>query len=60
MFTIGQAVSTSENDQVKPAGKDYVNMKQCVTSVCMCCDNVTINKKHKVKIYIYIYIYIYN
>ena len=27
MFTIGQAVSTSDNDQVKPAGKDYVNVK---------------------------------
>ena len=27
MFTIGQAVSTSDNDQVKAAGKDYVNMK---------------------------------
>ena len=24
----------------------------------MCCDNVTINKKHEVYIYIYIYIYI--
>ena len=57
MFTIGQEFSTSENDQVKPAGKDYVNVKP-VWPVCMYCDNVTINKKHKVYIYIYIYIYI--
>ena len=28
MFTIGQAVYTSDNDQVKPTGKDYVNVKQ--------------------------------
>ena len=27
MFTIGYAVSTSDNDQVKTVGKDYVNMK---------------------------------
>ena len=27
MFTIGLAVSTSDNDQVKPAWKDNVNMK---------------------------------
>ena len=27
MFTIGQAVSTSDNDQVKAAGKDYMNVK---------------------------------
>ena len=27
MFTTGQAVSTSDNDQVKAAGKDYVNLK---------------------------------
>ena len=27
MFTIGQAVFTSDNDQVKPAGKDYLNVK---------------------------------
>ena len=26
MFTIGQAVSTGDNDQVKLAEKDYVNM----------------------------------
>ena len=26
MFTIGYAVSISDNDQVKPAGKDYVNV----------------------------------
>ena len=27
MFTIGQAVSTSDNDQVKPTAKDYVNVE---------------------------------
>ena len=27
MFVIGPVVSTSENNQVKPAGKDYVNVK---------------------------------
>ena len=27
MFAIGQTVSTSDNDQVKPGGKDYVNVK---------------------------------
>ena len=41
MFTIGIAVFISDNDQLKVAGTDYVN----VTSVCMCCDNVTKNKK---------------
>ena len=28
MFTIGQAVSISENDQVKPAGKHYMSVDQ--------------------------------
>ena len=28
IFTIGEPVSNSDNDQVKPAGKDYVNLKQ--------------------------------
>ena len=27
IFTIEQAISTSDNDQVKAAGKDYVNVK---------------------------------
>ena len=45
MFTIGQAVSTSDNDQVKPAGKDYVNVKP-VWPVC-------------VLSYLALYIYIY-
>ena len=27
MLTIGWADSTSDNDQVKPAGKDYLNVK---------------------------------
>ena len=27
MFPIGSAVSTSDNDQVKAAGKDYMNVK---------------------------------
>ena len=34
MFTIGQAVSTSDNDQVKAAGKDYY-IYECETSVSM-------------------------
>ena len=42
--------STSDKDQVKPAGKDYV--KASVTIVYMCCDNVTIRKNTK---FIYIY-----
>ena len=28
MFTIGQAVSISENDQVKPTGKHYMSVNQ--------------------------------
>ena len=28
MLRIGQAVSTSDNDPLKPAGKDYLNVKQ--------------------------------
>ena len=28
MFTIGWTVSTSDNDQVKAAGKDYGNVKR--------------------------------
>ena len=35
MFTIGQAVSTGDNDQVKPARKDYVNVKP-VRPLCVC------------------------
>ena len=27
MFTFGQAVSASDDNQVKPAGKEYVNVK---------------------------------
>ena len=27
LFIIGYAISTSDNDQVKPAGKDYMNVK---------------------------------
>ena len=27
MFIIGKAVSASENDKGKPAGKDYLNVK---------------------------------
>ena len=26
-FTIGYVVSTSDNNQIKPGGKDYVNVK---------------------------------
>ena len=35
MLSIGQAVSTSDNDQVKPVGKDYVDVKP-VWPVCVC------------------------
>ena len=35
MFTIGYTVSASDNDQLKPAGKDYVNMKP-VWTACVC------------------------
>ena len=59
MFTFGQAVSTSDDNQVKPAGKEYMNVKP-VQTTCMCCDNVRINKKTQfIYIYIYVYIYIY-
>ena len=27
MFPVGQAVSTTRNDQVKPVGKDYASVK---------------------------------
>ena len=59
LFINGYAVSTSDNDQVQPAGKDYVNEKSVRPScVCVASDNVSI-KKHKVHIYIYIYVYIH-
>ena len=35
MFTFAQTLSTSENNQVKPAVKDYVNVKP-VWPVCVC------------------------
>ena len=35
MLTIGEAVSTSDNDQISVAGKDYVNVKP-VWPVCVC------------------------
>ena len=35
MFKIELALSTSDNDQVKTAGKDYVNVKP-VGPVCTC------------------------
>ena len=41
---------------VKPAGKDYVNVKPA-SPVCMCCGNVAINKKQDKFIYNYIFIY---
>ena len=61
MFTIGEAVSTSDKDQVKATGKDYATFLPKAKR----------NKKRKVSfflknymyvyihIYIYIYIYIY-
>ena len=42
MFTIRYAAFTSDNDQVKPTGKDYATMLE----------------QTKNKVYIYIYIYI--
>ena len=38
---------TSDNDHVKAAG-ERCECETSVVSVCMCCDNVTKNKKHKV------------
>ena len=35
MFTIGLAISTSDNDQVEPAGKDYLDVKP-VWQSCAC------------------------
>ena len=58
MFTIVLAVST-----IKTSWKRSCECETSVTIVRMSCDNVAINKKHKVHIYIiysiYIYIYIY-
>ena len=67
IFTVGQAVSTSDNDKVKAAGRRLYECETSVTSVlCMCCHNVTKNKKHKacltnfrILIYTYLYINIY-
>ena len=63
MFTIVLTVSAS-----KTSSKKSYEYETSVTIVRMSCDNVAINKKHKVHIYIYIiymyiyiiYIYIYN
>ena len=62
MFKIGWAVSNSNNDQVKTAGKDYVNVKP-VWPVCVCVATMlqktsTIFFWQIVYIYIYIYIHI--
>ena len=47
MFTIGMAVSTSDNDLLKVAGRERLcECETSVTSVCMSCDNVTKNKKN--------------
>ena len=35
MFTFGQTVSTSDDNQVKPAGKEYMNVKP-VQTTCVC------------------------
>ena len=58
MFTIGEAVSTSDNDQEKPAGKDYVNVKP-VWPVCVCVAPTLQQTRKTNYIYQYIYIYIY-
>ena len=68
MFTVGQATFTSDNDQVVAAGRRLCEYETSVTSVlCMCCDDITENKNHKVfdkfsysYIYIFIYTYILN
>ena len=49
MFTIGQDVSTSDNDQVKPAGKDCCMYNQCETN------NVNNVKQAMLKKFIYMY-----
>ena len=48
MFTIGLALSISDNDQVEAAGKDYMNVKP-VWPVCVC---VAANIKLHNRIYI--------
>ena len=59
MFTIGLAVSASHNDQVKPAGNDYVNVKP-VWPVCVCVATMLQKRKNTKFIYItYIFINIY-
>ena len=72
MFTIGQDVSTSDNDQVKGAGKDYVMVKP-LRPVCVCIATLFTgpkNKKyknikfvltnfHRILLILNIYIYIY-
>ena len=35
MFTIGQAVSASDNDQIKAAGRILCECETSVTSVCV-------------------------
>ena len=51
MFTIDYAVATSDNDWVKPAEKDYVNVKPVWPS-CVC---VAIYTYSYTIIYIFIY-----
>ena len=46
MFTIGQDVSTSDNDQVKGAGKDYVMVKP-LRPVCVCIATLFTGPKNK-------------
>ena len=59
MLTIESTVSTSSgNDQSKSKRSSKSRWERLcvcersVSSLCMCCDNVTKNKKHQVKIYI--------
>ena len=58
MFVTGQGVSTSDSDQVKPAGKDdYVNVKPVRPASVFAAIKVVINKKHTKFIYLYTIIY---
>ena len=50
MFTIGITVFISDNDQLKVAGTDYVNVKS-VRPVCVCVATMLQKtKKHKVRL----------
>ena len=65
MFTIGYAIYTGSNDEVKAAAKPIKlgASEASVTSVCMCCSIVTKSKKQKVcliNFFILLILYIYS